>query len=355
MRHTTFLVFCLSAVGLLLGGAAWLVYDVDPFQQYRLAAPGKAWFPRALQRYINPGLAKHADYDLVITGSSLMENYELPEVNRLCRARAINLSLSAMGAFEQRKLLTVALQHRHPQRVVMSLDFNSFATAPDQGPVGVEPLPLYLYDDNPFNDHAYLLNLGMLRRAWVQQSTAWAEAGNPDRPWNWDGEVQFGRRQTVAGLDPLHLNKRFQQAPRTLAGMQASFEANIVPLVAAYPQTSFDLLFPPYSILVWADFAQRGQVEVSLDFKRYVFLRMASYANVRVFDLQWDATITHDLDRYKDIYHYDPAVNRLMLEAACKEGARYRVTATTLPSFIDSLREQALRADPVRLVEAAAK
>lgn len=75
-RYLRFIFFVILGTALLLGLAAWFNFMVDPFQQYRLAKPEHVRFPRALQRYINPGLAKNADYDFVITGSSMMENYD---------------------------------------------------------------------------------------------------------------------------------------------------------------------------------------------------------------------------------------------------------------------------------------
>ena len=45
------------------------------------------------------------------------------------------------------------------------------------------------------------------------------------------------------------------------------------------------------------------------------------YPNVRVHDLQAERSITHDLDRYTDLYHFDPAVNDLIVTRACADRA----------------------------------
>jgi hypothetical protein len=57
--------------------------------------------------------------------------------------------------------------------------------------------------------------------------------------------------------------------------------------------------------------------------------------NVEVFDFQNDHEITHDLDRYKDLQHYDPAVNARML-TAFREG-RFRVRPEEARSRLDEL------------------
>ncbi len=355
-----FLITTLVLAGTLLATVVTLNVTADPFQQYHLAKPEWAHFPRALQRYINPGLAKNADYDLVITGSSLMENYDLAEVNRLCSAKSVNLAFSAMAAYETRKILEVALKHRAPKRIITTLDFNSFAAPIDESLPDIgQPLPLYLYDDSLFNDFRYVLNGKVTMRSLATLTQTATNLGQQDanRAWTWDREVSFNAKNTVRDINPSNINQRFGQQPRTLAHMQASFEANIVPLITQHPKTEFNFLFPPYSILVWADFAQRKQIDVSLDFKRIVFEKIGHLPNVRIYDFQWDREITHDLDRYKDIYHYDVATNRVMMRAACGSelvgldlSPRYRVTAASLSRFSEQLRTQALTADPAAIV-----
>lgn len=272
----------------------------------------------------------------------------------MCHAKPINLSISAISAYEQRKILEVASRHRHPKRVVMSLDYNSFSTAPDKSLEGITPPPLYLYDDNRWNDFRYLINSSLLARsiATIRRASNERYSSDTNRAWNWEQEVQFGRSYTVANLEPGNIRKNliFNIGVLTIPVMRANFEANIATVIAAHPETEFNLLFPPYSILVWVDYAQRNQLDVTLDFKHYVTTRLANYPNVRLYDFQWDAAITHDLDRYKDIYHYDPAVNRMMMQEICTESPRYRLTEKTLPQFIERLRTQSLAADPYQFI-----
>lgn len=352
-RSSVFILVALAATAAALACVAAFNARIDPYQQYHLARPGEARYPRGLQRQIDPGLAKNADYDFVITGSSLMENYTLSQVDRACGAKSINLSLSAVSAFEQRKILEVALAHRAPRRVMMSLDYNSFAPPIDQSlPEVSEPLPLHLYDDNPLNDFRYLLSGTVTRRSLdiYRGLRKPNESTDYERAWNWENEVSFSRQRALQNIEPANINRRFKQGQRSAARMRESFEANIAALVEAHPNTEFNLIFPPYSIMVWADFVQRGQLELSLDFKRYVVARLGKLANVRVFDLQWDEAITHNLDLYTDIYHYNPTINRLLLDSVCGAQQRYRATSATIDGFVRQLREQSLAIDPAKFI-----
>jgi hypothetical protein len=356
MHPARFLVLTAVLSALLLGAIARLNYAVDPFQRYRFAPPDQARFMRVYQRHIAPGLARHVDYDFVITGSSIMENYSLAEVNAVCGARANNLSIAAMSAYEQRRILEVALTARRPARVLMTLDFNSFAPPPEAGsPDVAEPFPEHMYRAPGWRDYRYLLSgtVGAQSLAILAGAPGVKHTTNFDRAWNWSHEVEFSAARALRDIDPGAINRRFRQPPRDLEPMMQSFELNIARLIEAHPRTQFNLVFPPYSIVVWADFAQRGQLDVSLAFKRRVFERLQALPNVRLFDMQWDASITHDLNRYSDIYHFEPAVNRRMLDFVCSGETRYRVDRESLTRNEALLRAQTARVD-VRALRARA-
>jgi hypothetical protein len=330
----------LLALACLVVMAAFVVW-VDPFQQYHLATRFPPRFYFLHHRYINPGLAKHQAYDTVVSGSSIMENTRNDFVARTCKSGgAVNLSMPAMTAFEQRLMLETAMAHRPLRRVIAVLDFNAFSGGVDQRQDVAGPLPRYLFDSNPFNDLPYLLSADVLGKAWriVTGDASEKFTSDPNAAWYWGDVRRFGRDEALRGLDLRNLNARFPQPQRTLEGMVASFDHNLLPLMRAHPGTEFDLVWPPYSILVWLDFAQRDQVLVSLDFKRYVFEATRDLGNVLVFDLQSERAVTHDLGRYADLYHFDPAINEQVVEAACL--GRNRVTAATVDEFERELREQ---------------
>jgi hypothetical protein len=329
----------LATVASLAGAAAFIVW-VDPFQQYHLASRYPPRFYFLHHRYINPGLARNQTYDTVVSGSSIMENTPNDLVAKSCGGSAINLSMPAMSASEQRLMLETAFANRSLTRVIAVLDFNEFAGGPEERQDVAGPLPRFLYDRNPLNDLPYVLSWDVLLKSGriVAGDTSERFTVDPNAPWFWGNVVRFGRDQVLRGLDLGNLNARYQQPQRTLEGMRASFEHNLLRLFSTHPETEFDLIWPPYSILVWLDFAQRDQLEVSLAFKRSVFEATSRLANVHVIDLQSEKSITHDLDRYDDIYHFDPAVNATLVEAACR--GRNRVDAASIDELERQLRAQ---------------
>jgi len=292
---------------------------VDPFQQYRVASSHPPRFYKLHHRWINPGLAKNAAYDTVLIGSSIMESTPNDAIAGVCGGVAVNLSMPAISASEIRALLDTVFLARAPRRVILVLDFNAFAGAPDARQEGSGPLPAYLYDANVFDDLPYLLSGVVLAKSVSILANRRDEEYTTDAnaPWFWADRVKFGRAEVLRGLDLQHLNARFQQPPRTLPGMQASFERNILPVLRAHPRTQFDLVWPPYSMLVWVDFLQRAQLDVTFGFKRYVARSVQGMRNVRIADLQGHAEITGDLDLYRDLYHFAPQVNRWIVARTC--------------------------------------
>jgi hypothetical protein len=292
---------------------------VDPFQQYRLASSYPPRFYALHHRWINPGIAKHATYETALIGSSIMDSTRNAWLAGACGGPAVNLSMPAISAAEIRTLLDTVFAARAPHRVIIVLDFNAFSGLPDERQDSAGPLPAYLYDRNPFNDLPYLLSGTVLKKSLSILSGRVDESfrSDVDAPRYWGDRFRFARAEVLKGLDPANINARFQQPARTLAGMRASFEHNIAPALHSHPQTRFDLVWPPYSMFVWRDFAQRAQLDVTLDFKRYVARTVGGLKNVGIVDLQSHSEITTDLDLYMDIYHFAPQVNRWIIDRTC--------------------------------------
>ena len=340
-----------TALLLALGVAAFNAW-VDPYQHYRKPERFPPRFYPAWQRYQNPGLAKHYDYDRVVTGSSLMENLVPAEVDRILGGRTINLSVSAQTAYDAGRLLRVALATGKPRHVLMNLDYNAFSGAPDRSGFS-EPFPGYLYDDARWNDVPYLLGLGTLKKSletalglrWTRFNT------DPARMWYWAEGYQFFAAKAVQALDPRDLNARFRQPPRTLEGMKASFEANLAPLIEAHPNTRFTFVYAPYAILVWLDFHQRDQVEVTLAFREWLFERTRALGNVEIFDFHAEPAIVMDLDHFTDIYHYSPKLSSGILQAVAE--GRYRLTREMLAANNAWLRRAVREHTPAQVIAEA--
>lgn len=342
----------LLAAALLLAIAGAINFEVDPFQQYRIPTKYEPRFYRSFQRYENPGVARNYAYDRAIIASSLFENIPGSEMDRAFGyGRTQNLCDSALTAYDARKLAETALSTGHVKEIVFNVDYNSFSGPPDHVGYG-DKLPLYLYDRTHWNDYPYVLSIATLRKS-LDILAGRKEVGyrtDPDAPWYWADTVTFSAKNVVDELDVNDLNRRYQQPQRTLDGMMKSFEANVVPLVRDNPGTTFIFAWPPYSILVWIDFRRRGQLDVSLDFKRRFFEILSKYPNVRIHDFQARTDWITNLDEYRDMYHFSPRIS----EALVKDlgAGRERMTREDYVARIENLRSIALSADLGKIIAA---
>jgi len=334
----------------LLAIAGSIDYAVDPFQQYRVPTLYAPRFYHPYQRHENPGIARHYAFDRAVVGSSFFENISGSEVDRAFGGgRTMNLCLSAMTAYDARKLLEVMLATRKVKQVIYSVDYNAFSGPPNRTGLP-EPLPAYLYDSAIWNDYPYLLSILTLRKS-ADILLGRHEPGystDADKPWYWAEGVAFSAQSVARHLDPDNLNRRFAQPQRTIEGMMRSFEANVPPLVKAHPETEFIFVWPPYSLLVWLDFRQRNQLELSLDFKRRFFAALEQYPNVRIHDFQARADIITNFDEYRDIYHFSPRMSSAMIREIAANADR--VTGANVETTIARIREMALAADPHRVI-----
>ena len=337
----------------LLAIAGSINYLVDPFQQYRAASRYAPRFYYSFQRWENPGIARNYAFDRAIVSSSFMENISGSEVDAAFGAgKTFNLSFSALTAYEARKLLEAVLAMGKVKQVIYNVDFNMFAGGTKRTGIP-DPLPLYLYDSWRWNDYPYVLSVATLRKS-LDILLGRHEIGyreDRDNPWYWGDTAEFSVKSVVEHLDFKDLNKRFKQPDRTLDAMMKSFEENLAPLARDHPDTQFIFVWPPYSILVWADFRQRNQLDLSLEFKRRFVAALAKYPNVRIQDFQertdW---ITH-LDEYRDMYHFSPKISSALVKEIAA-GAE-RLTVENVDERNRKLREMALAADPEKIIAQA--
>lgn len=339
-----FIAVALGVAALFITLAAMLVYVVDPFQRFRVPERFTPHYYWLYKRQLNPGMVRNERYDILVTGTSLMENFSNRETSGALGGQAINAAMGAMSAYEMRRLLEVALATGKPRVVVLDIGPNSF-----NGPVGMvftpNPLPEYLYQDGRWNDLHYLLQITPLLQSvdMALDLDGYEISRDRDKPWYWAGNYSFSRASAIRGLDPANLNRRYGFRPLDVSVMATSFDDNLMSLLARHPATTFKLVLPPVSILAWVDFRQRGQLDNALAFRRHVAQRIADLGNVELHDFQADLPVITELDHYKDMFHFSPEISRRMMLAVANNTFRADVSAvernnlkiTTMAGTID--------------------
>ena len=147
-----------SSILLLLCILAVVLFD--PFFQYHKPLPGlKAVLTD--KEYQCTGSLKTFDYDSVIAGSSVAENYYNDWFNKGFDCTVIKAIRSYGATADLCFLLDIAFEHQDIKYVFYNLD-PSALTADAQTTYELTGCPMYLYDDNYINDIEYWLNKGVL-------------------------------------------------------------------------------------------------------------------------------------------------------------------------------------------------
>lgn len=292
-----------------------LIFTIDPFQQYRPAKFYKPIFDR--ERELNPGLAKTYDYNEVITGSSMTENFILSDARKYLNfSEPIKFCMSGATAREIKIMMDTAYRHQHINAVVYGLDLFSFTGPAENYFNGPVSFPAYLYDDNVLNDYRYLLSFDALtffldsRIARILSKDQ--EKFDINLMYQWQHEADETDFNAAARLEEWEnrsgFSKTYQSKEFALDMLEENVRVNLVPLVKAHPETTFYIFYPPYSVLAFTDMHNQNWLSTLEKFKLYVYESLKPYKNVKIYDFQ-SSDVTHNLDNYKDFLHYHQRIN----------------------------------------------
>jgi len=305
-----------SILGLLAMGAVNFIFD--PFQQYRKAQFYKPVYDN--ERYLNSGLAKTYDYKQVIIGSSMTENFILSDVKEILGFdKPIKFCMSGATAYEIKVMLDHAYAHRKIDTVIYGLDLFSFTGSTIRLFGGEGSLPFYLYDDNLLNDYRYLFNFDTFKFS-ADSLVLPKEAVMFDynRMYQWQhklSEDDFNRADRISEWKEKYgFNPDYKKEQYALEAMKKNIDVNLIPLIQNHPNTTFYIFYPPYSILAFKDMQNKKWLNTVERFKRHVFITLAHYPNVKLYDFQSSKEVTCNLDNYKDLLHYHQRINTWMLQ-----------------------------------------
>jgi hypothetical protein len=343
----TVLAFLLgSALFALLAVLSALV--IDPLQFYH-----KPWFHRPVylkeQRYQNPGLARNYDYETIIIGTSMTENFFPGQVEEAIGGKTIKLSMRGSLADEQHKIARLALETGKPKTVLWGLDYFALrADGLDDQDVNADyEFPHYLYDRDLLNDYKYWFNYYPYREFAKElvRELLTGRSTDLDGLYNWNHMFDFGedvavRHYRKAMAEAAALARTGREGP--IEEAQASFRTNILSLVEAYPDVKFLIYYPPYSILrhvYWRE-TNPERYAHQLVMKEWMYAEFSRHPNVEVYDFQTEADWTFDLDNYKDMSHHHQDINAWIAQAIGRRDPDYLVTADNVRRFAEELRRQ---------------
>ena len=304
--------FFIRTISLLLILIA-VVVIFDPFYQYHKPLPGLKSVLTD-KEYQCVGTLRTFDYDSLIVGSSVCENYNNRWFDAGFDCTAIKAIRSYGATADLCYLLDIAYQYQDLKYVFYNIDPSSLS-ADTNTTYESTGCPMYLYDTNYLNDYSYVLNKDVIMKK-IPYMLAFSMKGDYDEgnSYNWAQWKYFG-----ADLATGMYNRR--SSVNTMydgkSYYEKEYEGNIALLesqVKAHPETTFKFFFPPYSMLWWDSAYRNGERDSYLYKEEQAIAALLEYDNVEIYYYQNEEEIITNLDNYMDIIHFSKDINQLICE-----------------------------------------
>lgn len=329
-------ILCVILVLLPLLAMATMTAVIDPFFHYH-APLSSLEYPLTSQRYQNDGIVRHFDYDALITGTSMTENFKTSEFDALFGTHAIKVSYSGGTFAELVANLRQALESNPNLKTVLFCIDEWFLFNGRDMILADGEYPTYLYDDNPFNDVKYLLNkevflentLGVLEYTAAGHTTTSFDAYG-----SW--EFETGKEAVLAAYDRPEITTGAEEMTQEEAdNLVYVLETELVALAEEYPDTEFLYYFPPYSILDWDLHVRQRSAGCYTDAFRLATQTLLQAENIRVFSFYTDFDTITDLSNYRDVVHHNSTINTLLLQRIA--AGEYELTPETNQAHWDTV------------------
>lgn len=308
-------LFLLCAALLLT--IALVTIAVDPLFHYH-APVSKLTYRLKDQRYQNDGLLRHSDYDALLLGTSMTENFDLEQFRQLFSPRGLRISYSGASFRELAQAKDQAFRHQPDLKlVVQALDLNYLFQ--DSAYMSDFDYPTYLYDDQLWNDYHYWWNRSIFMDYLLvdlMDSLLGRPSDSVAKFGNWSAYAVPGKASVLA-----HYKRPAQVAqPQSLSAeeelkLRQNIRDNVKRIAQEQPDAQFSYFVPPYSIVWWDEQKRAGLLEKRLAGQRLLVEELQDLPNVKVFLFNDATELYTNLDLYKDPGHYMPAVNAYLLEA----------------------------------------
>lgn len=302
-----------------------LVVYIDPFFHFH-GPVDKFVYPFYEQRYINDGITKHFEYDAMITGTSMTENFKTSEFDELFDVNSIKIPYSGSTFKEINDNLKVALEtHPEMKYVVRCLDYEKLLDSADKMRTDLGEYPEYLYDDNIFNDVKYVFNksvlfdyCGISLRSYLKGEEG--RITSFDEYANWSHTYPDYGAKLVLG-DRTEYQKAEVEDVLTEAEREnliKNIKQNVVDLAQKNPQTQFLYYFSPYSVAYWGERYESGEISKQLEAEKIAIELILKCENIQLFSFNHLKEITTNLDNYRDALHYGEWINSFVLQSMAK-------------------------------------
>jgi hypothetical protein len=292
-----------------------LNYFVDPWMYF---SDSRYAIDTGQGRKQNAGVARNTSFSTLVIGTSLSQETSAADVEALFSGSAAVLSIPAGTGKEQYLTVKNAIRHQSIEHIIWELHPAAFVL--DKDDTKTSSFPLYLYDNKVINDIYYLFNLSNFEKSLSNLRAVYGERVDVKRNWKnlyaTDKNYEYG----CPSLLRIQIKKSgMPKADNDLAfnkdNIIENISQNILSLVKENPKIQFHFFLPPFSKLYW------GIIKINQPIRYSLYQQVANQAlyflsiekNTTLYDFRMSDEITKDLNNYRDLTHYSPAISHQII------------------------------------------
>lgn len=318
MKAKKWLLMTLGITMAVLMAMASVMIYIDPCFHYHGPVEGRPYIlygGGSYEKYYNDGIGKHFEYDVMITGSSVTENFMASQVENLWKCKAVKTSFAGGTLREVDENVKRALANNdRVSAVIRGIDENKLLKEKDGM---AQNAPTYLYDNNPFNDVNYLFN----KDVWIKLLSGdircmiqGLESTSFDEYANWAAKATFSKERTLSQYERPQKQEEAAYTQVIHDSIQANIDQNIVETVRDNPDITFYYFLTPTSLCQWDEWNQKGVLKIQIEAERMMIESLLPYSNVQVYGFSDMFDIITNLDNYMDVEHYSDTINDMIIQ-----------------------------------------
>lgn len=327
------------------------VVIIDPFFHYRKPLKEINYYMAGnQQRYMNNGIVKNFDYDAIITGTSMTENFRSTQFDSIFNVTSIKIPFSGGSYKEINDSIGVGLKNnKNIKYILRGLDYGKVKEKYDK--MAYDTYPIYLYDNNILNDYKYILSKGAFFQSLINIMNLFK------REKKIDFDEYSSWRNKANGKDVvLRTYKRNQQKKEIenlniedIQIIKENIEKNVLELPKKYPNVKFIYFITPYSIVYWDSINQNGKILKQLEAEKIMIEMILKVPNIELYSFFNNYELITNLDNYTDAGHYSYKINDKILEWISQK--KYRLTKDNYKEYLESNKEFYLNYDYDKIFE----
>lgn len=320
-----------------LFAVALFVWFFDPFYQYHAPFMGQAVLNDRDNQM--PGTVRNFEYDSVLMGSSVAENFDTCFLDREYGCSTLKVIRASGSAADLLYYLEMAQEEHELKNIFWCLDIFAL-NASTEHTLGGGDVPRYLHTRAVLDDIPYVYNKeiilekipSMLAFSYLGRNTG----GNA---YNWSEGKNFSAEQAMRAYDRLSVTSDLTLDAVDFSDEVPDITENLRMIkeqISEHPETQYYFMMPPYSMLWWDCAYVNGLLEKQFYILDRVFSELSAFENAELYFFQAEEDIVCDLDNYMDMVHYSPEINQYMLEQMT--AGNNRVTAGNREEMLAGMR-----------------